>query len=303
MVPLNGLTAETILSDKILAEVFDQEDELYKSRLLLSLEDRAGELGVKKKFQEIVKAYKRVEREMRRKEREKRSYPTFLNQWTNFEGPYENMQCKDWIATEEGVCLRNPTTGFTDILACYHPILPIERLKNLETNKEQIRLAYKRNNRWEELIVPKTMITSANKIVSLSETGIAVTSENAKYLVRYLADVENMNEEHIKVQYSTSKLGWMKDGGFLPYSSDIIFDGSGQFRQIYDSIESHGDRNAWYEHMTALRKAKRTEVKFMMAASFSSVLIKPLGGLPYFVDLWGESEGGKSIALAVAASV
>jgi len=303
MVPLNGLTAETILSDKILAEVFDQEDELYKSRLLLSLEDRAGELGVKKKFQEIVKAYKRVEREMRRKEREKRSYPTFLNQWTNFEGPYENMQCKDWIATEEGVCLRNPTTGFTDILACYHPILPIERLKNLETSKEQIRLAYKRNNRWEELIVPKTMITSANKIVSLSEMGIAVTSENAKYLVRYLADVENMNEEHIKVQYSTSKLGWMKDGGFLPYSSDIIFDGSGQFRQIYDSIESHGDRNAWYEHMTALRKAKRTEVKFMMAASFSSVLIKPLGGLPYFVDLWGESEGGKSIALAVAASV
>ena len=48
MVPLKELTAETVLSDDVLTEVFDQEDELYKSRLLLSLEDRAGELGVKK---------------------------------------------------------------------------------------------------------------------------------------------------------------------------------------------------------------------------------------------------------------
>ena len=54
--------------------------------------------------------------------------------------------------------------------------------------------------------MPKTMVTSANKIVSLSGRGIAVTSENAKYLVRYLADVENANEEHIAVQYSTCLL-------------------------------------------------------------------------------------------------
>lgn len=44
MVPLKELTAETVLSDDVLTEVFDQEDELYKSRLLLSLEDRAGQM-------------------------------------------------------------------------------------------------------------------------------------------------------------------------------------------------------------------------------------------------------------------
>lgn len=33
MVPLKELTAETVLSDDVLTEVFDQEDELYKSRL------------------------------------------------------------------------------------------------------------------------------------------------------------------------------------------------------------------------------------------------------------------------------
>lgn len=302
MVPLNELTAETVLSDDVLTEVFDQEDELYKSRLLLSLEDRAGELGVKRKFQELVKTYKRVEREMRRRQREKSRQPCTMEQWTNFVGPYDQMQCKQWIASESGIYLNNPSTGYTDILACYHPILPVERLKNLETGEEQVKLAYKRNGRWEEIIVPKTMVTSANKIVALSGRGIAVTSENAKYLVRYLADVENANEEYINVQYSTSKLGWIK-GGFLPYDTEIVFDGDARFRQIADSIAQAGSRNKWFEHVAALRKRGRIEVKFMLAASFSSVLVQPLGGLPYFVDLWGETEGGKTVSLMVAASV
>jgi len=302
MVPLNELTVETLLSNEVLTEVFDQEDELYRAELLASLGVKATELKVKTEFREMVAAYKRVEKEMKRQKREESKTPSYLDNWTNFSGPYDNMQCKEWLATENGICLRNPSTGYTDILACYHPILPIERLKNLETGEEQIKLAYKRNGRWEEIIVPKTMVTSANKIVSLSGRGISVTSENAKYLVRYLADVENANEEHIAVQYSTSKLGWIR-GGFLPYDTEIVFDGDARFRQIYESIGQAGSRIKWFDHVSTLRKAGRIEVKFMLAAAFSSVLVQPLGGLPYFVDLWGETEGGKTVSLMVAASV
>ena len=302
MVPLNELTAETLLSNEVLTEVFDQEDELYRAELLASLGVKATELKVKTEFREMVAAYKRVEKEMKRQKREESKTPSYLDNWTNFSGPYDNMQCKEWLATENGICLRNPSTGYTDILACYHPILPIERLKNLETGEEQIKLAYKRNGRWEEIIVPKTMVTSANKIVSLSGRGISVTSENAKYLVRYLADVENANEEHIAVQYSTSKLGWIR-GGFLPYDTEIVFDGDARFRQIYESIGKAGSRTKWFDHVSTLRKAGRIEIKFMLAAAFSSVLVQPLGGLPYFIDLWGETEGGKTVSLMVAASV
>ena len=302
MVPLNELTAETLLSNEVLTEVFDQEDELYRAELLASLSLKATELKVKTEFKDMVTAYKKVEKEMKRQEMEKNKTPCYLDNWTNFTGPYDNMQCKDWLATENGICLRNPSTGYTDILACYHPILPIERLKNLETGEEQIKLAYKRNGRWEEIIVPKTMVTSANKIVSLSGRGIAVTSENAKYLVRYLADVENANEEHITVLHSTSKLGWIR-GGFLPYDTEIVFDGDARFRQIAESVAQVGSRTKWFDHVSALRKAGRIEVKFMLAAAFSSVLVQPLGGLPYFVDLWGETEGGKTVSLMLAASV
>lgn len=299
MVPLNQLTKDSILDDKIFEEIFDQEDPIYQARLMLSLEDRAEELGVKTKFTKLLNAYKKAQKEMARKSTRDMS---LVESWTNFDGPYDRMQCRSWIAAEDGICLYNPNTGQTDIMACYHPILPVERLKNLETGEEQIKLAYKRRGVWDEIIVPKTMVTSATKIVALSGRGIAVTSENAKYLVRYLADVENSNEDAINVQYSSSKLGWIRDG-FMPYDTDIVFDGDSRFGQVFESIEAVGSRMAWYEHIKALRAKGRLEIKFMLAASFASVLVDLVGGLPFFTDLWGETEGGKTVTLMVACSV
>lgn len=300
MVPLKELTAETILSKEILTEVFDQEDELYRSELLASLGLRAAELKVKTEFRDMMAAYRRVEKEMKRQEKERKSRPCSLENWTNFDGPYDRMYCGTWIATEEGIYSQN--TGTADVLACRHPVIPVEVLKNLETDDEQVKLAYKKRGKWKEMIVPKDIMSSANKITSLYKRGISVTSENAKCLVRYLQDIEDLNGENIPVQYSSSKLGW-NSTGFLPYDTGITFDGDVRFRQVAESIKATGNRNAWYEHVENLRRSKRIEIKFMLAASFSSVLVQPLGALPYFVDLWGETEGGKSVATMVAASV
>lgn len=295
---LEKLDKNSILSEEVFSELFGQEDEIMKARMLLQMEDRAAELGVKTKFTTLVNAYKKAEKEIQKKEREKHSIS--LENWTNFEGPYDRMYCGSWIAREDGIFAQN--SGNVDGIACYHPILPIERLRNLETGEEQIKIAYKRNGIWTEIIVPKTMITAASKIVALSGRGIAVTSENAKLLVRYLSDVENMNERDVKVQYSSSKLGWIKND-FIPYDQEIIFDGDMRFRQVFDSITEHGSWEMWLKHMKELRRTGRFEVKFLLAASFASVLVYQLGTLPFFVDLWGETEGGKTVTLMVAASV
>ncbi|MGN0252267.1 MAG: DUF927 domain-containing protein [Oliverpabstia sp.] len=298
MVPLNELTSDSILSDEVLTEVFEQEDEIYKARLLLSLEDRAAELGVKGKFTKLVNAFKRVEKATRQKKKQQNS---LVDNWTNFTGEYDNMMCGSWVASDDGIYTFNKDYS-NEVIVCYHPILPVERLRNLETGEEQLKLAFKRNHTWREIIVPKDLVSSANKIVALSKLGVAVTSENAKLLVKYLSDVENLNDDHIPVQKSTSKLGWI-GSGFMPYDTEIIFDGDTRFKQVFESIKEHGKKDAWYKHMKELRRSGRMEIKFLLAASFASVLLKPLGGLPFFVDLWGETEGGKTVTLMVAASV
>jgi putative DNA primase/helicase len=300
MKALEKLNKQTILADEIFEEIFSQEDEIRKARMLLSLQDRAAELGIKGKFNQMVKAYRQVDRETKQKKKQEFSS---VDNYTNFvvDGTsYENMYCGSWIATETGIYAQN--MGTVEQIACYHPILPIERLKNLETGEEQIKLAFKRNGRWEEIIVPKVMITSASKIVALSGRGVAVTSENAKLLVRYLSDVENRNTGRIAVQYSSSKLGWIKNE-FLPYDTKITFDGDSRFRQLFESIGEHGSRDKWYEYVKRLRRSGRMEIKLLLAASFASVLLHQVGALPFFVDLWGETEGGKTVTLMLAASV
>ena len=300
---LKEYDASSILEDEVFETIFDEEDQIMRARMILSLIDRAKELGVKTKFEEILKAYKRAIRSTEAEERSRKRGEQSLENYTNFssDGKYDNMFCGPWIATDNGVYAQNFMSP-NDIVACYHPILPISRLKNMETNEEQIVLAYKRNGHWHEIKVPKDIISSANKIISLSKYGISVTSENAKHLVRYLSDVENMNDDYIDIQTSTSKLGW-HGTDFIPYDSDIIFDGDTRFRSLFDAIHEKGSEDAWLEHVKEIRKSGRIEAKFMLAASFASVLVGILGTLPFFVDLWGETEGGKSVSLMLACSV
>lgn len=297
MGPVEKLDKDTILSEKVFNEIFDEQDEIKRTGLINKLSNRAKELKVKTEFNNTVKIYQKVVKQMLKKAEKSQS---LVDQWTNFTGPYSRMKCGAWIAADNGVySLKESEINAT---ACYHPILPIERLKNLETGDEQLKIAYKRNDVWKEIIVPKDLVATANKITALSKQGIAVTSENARLLVRYLSDVENLNDNEIKVQYSSSKLGWIGNG-FIPYDADIVFDGDNRFKQVFNSIGQYGSKEAWYKHTLELRATGRIEIKFMLAASLASVLVDGLGALPFIVDLWGETEGGKSVTLMLACSV
>lgn len=297
---LNNLTADTILEEKIFTEVFEDEDEIHKARMLLSLTDRAKELGVKGKFETLVKVYKKQYEIYAKKQdlESKKSQQSFDN-YTQFGEDYPPYYCGNWIADLGGV---RTFTMFGETLACYHPILPVQRLVNAETGKEKVKLAFKKGARWKEIIVDKGIIASNNKIVSLADYGVSVTSETSKALVRYLSDLENFNIELVGVQKSTSKLGWI-DGGFMPYSGEVIFDNEVKFKDIFDSVCENGNRKVWYDLVRGVRALGRIEANVYLAGSFASVLIEPLDALPFILNVWGDTGKGKTVSLMLAASV
>lgn len=293
MKKIEEVTKKDLLSREFMQEVFADEDEIERGVNIANLMDRARELKAYTEFKILLDAFRKAEKEII----PEKSKGT-LCQWTNFESDeYDNMICGYWNATDKGILKPN-----SDECACYHPILPVERLKNIETGAEQIKLAYKRTGVWHEIVVPKSLIASASKIVALAEQGVAVTSENAKLLVKYLSDVENLNDNFIRIKRSTSKFGWLNKD-FIPFDGDIIFDGDMKFKQVSESVTTQGDYKTWLDHAKTVRARKRIESKFCLAASFASVLVAPLRGLPFFVDLWGGTEAGKSVALMLAASV
>ena len=302
--PLKEYDAGTILKADVFEEIFEEDDLIQRSYMIADLSIRAKELNVKGQFDMILKAHEKALREAKKEERRTQIASPSSGRVTEFhiplEKPYTNMGCGSWFASETGIYSLN-IMGMEQ-RASRQPILPVDRLENMETGEEQIVLAFKRNYRWKEITVGKEVIASASKIVALAKYGLSVTSENAKYLVKYLNDVEALNNDEIPIKQSSSKLGWHKMD-FLPYEGDIIFDGDTRFKTIFESIHESGSEVVWLDHVKEIRKTGRMEAKFLLAASFASVLVKILGTLPFFVDLWGETEGGKSVSLMLACSV
>ncbi len=224
----------------------------------------------------------------------------YINNVTEFEGQAIELNAGDWQADDFGVTRRN---GMYEEQACCHPILPVERLVNIDTGVEKLKIAYAKGRKWREMIVEKKTLASANSIISLADMGVAVNSENAKYLVQYLHDIENLNYDRIVEKKSVSRLGLIDGEGFSPYVDGLVFDGDLNFRSIFESIKTHGSREKW---LSAAREVRQGNVmaRIVLAAAFASVLVKPVGGLPFFVHLWGgESGTGKTVALMLAASV
>ena len=250
---------------------------------------RAKEVGVKG-FNSLLKEYAT------------QNHPTYKNavaNFTEFDGKPE-IACGKYICRED-VFFENSYGESVEV--CNHPILPVERLVNIDDNTEKLRIAYRKGFVWREIVADKEVLASASRITQLAKNGVAVNSENAKYLVRYLTDMESLNYDIIPERKSVGRLGWVKGHGFSPYVDDLVFDGDESFRHMFRSVQPVGDFFEWRKIARNVRKEPDPSARILLAASFASVLVEPCDCLPFFVHLWGGTESGKSVATLFACSV
>lgn len=223
---------------------------------------------------------------------------------TDFSGQEMELDCGGWTASDTGI-YGTDKMGF-EVVACYHPIMPVQRLVNIDTGIHKVKLAFSLGKRWNTIIEDRSVISDSRSIIGLSKYGIMVNSETGKALVRYLADVEQMNYDLIPEVSSVGRLGWIDDYGFSPYVEDLVFDGEEEYRTRFESIQERGSREKWLECVRSVRAGKtpgNVIARIVLAASFASVLVKPCNCLPFFVHLWGGTETGKTVGLLLAASV
>lgn len=220
--------------------------------------------------------------------------------FTQFDGQQFELCCNDWRADDTGIF---KDCGDFKIVACPHPIMPIQRLINIDTGLEKVKIAFQKGGRWREIVVEKSIISVASKIVQLADFGVGVTSENAKYLVQFLSDVENANYDIIPEVNSFSRLGHFENEGFVPYVDNLIFDGDLNFKNIYSSITAKGDKKLWIDEIKKVRKYS-VPAKIIISASIASVLVPVCNAQVFFTHLWSSTSGtGKTVALMCAASV
>ena len=291
---------EQLYSEDVICQIMDEGDLLIREQMKFDLLDRAEEFGktVVKRVESMLKI---AEKDMKQKKKAEQQSPDSRphENFTEYEG-IEPMRCGKWEANMHGVY--NPNAFYDDRLVCSHPIYPEEVITNIEDNTQKIRLMFYRSSRWQQRIVPKDIVASRNKITELAKIGVDVNSETAKNLVLFLSDMERLNAEDIPEVRATAKMGWTEDG-FMPYSSELAFDKDGRFDTLFSTISFHGSRDKYIKFVKEVRRSGRVEPRLVMAASLASILIKPCGLLPFWVDIWGKTGGGKSICGMLAASV
>jgi hypothetical protein len=296
------VNSENVLDDEVFDYLFSIEDWQIRQEEKLKIGDIAKKARKKGEFLKFYKAY---EEEWAAKFKSKQA--TGKTQFFDDE-PDKELNCGPWIANSSGVKrVEVSKGGVQEMNACPVPVTINRFFENRQTAEEKVELAFKKNGKWKTITPAKSTIASANKIVSLADVGLPVTSESARLLVQFLADLEAYNPGKIVYQPSTSKLGWMKVKDklkFVPYSMDgISFDAEERFKKTFDAIKPHGDKEKWLSLVRGIRASYRIEPRVMLAASFASALIGPLNLLPFVVHLYGRTEGGKTVCAMLATSV
>ena len=277
------MSKEELLNKQTFINLFSIANEIEQAEKEIELRQRASELKCLRDFNKLFNVWQKA---MKKK-------ISLGNEIKATDIPLQGLDAGNYVCNDKGIFKDSETI-------CYHPIIPVAKYTNINTNKEKIKLAFRKNGKWQYFIADKQQISVASKIIFLSDIGIEVTSENAKGLVSYLSEIINKNVDVIPNYDSVSCIGWNKND-FIPYDKTSFFDGEDNYKIIYDSLNEKGDFNKWMGLVKELRKNKYIQI--VMATTFASPLLEKMDIMPYIVNLWSAKSGtGKTVACMVAMS-
>ena len=290
---INAINSEDDFSDELFFAILETQDVLEKAQFIEAVRRKCQTVGRLREFNNLLKAWIVKATQLQKQGASNK---------TAFTDAPLQLNCGRWIANDLGVVLNDVTAQGIPVTttACAHPILPIERFINIDTDTEKVKLAFFKDSRWREVTVDAGTVLNKNSIIQLADRGVLVTSESAKDLVRYLSDTISLNAREIPLYRSIGRLGWI-EGDFIPYNNAVKYDGDADFKSIYENVTECGDYATWLAHVKELRRD--INIRLMLAASFASPLIEIVGALPFILHLWGTTGFGKTVSLMVASSV
>lgn len=288
------LTKETILDEKIFNHMLSISDSVQRTRIIVALQEKAKELKVIRSFDKLFKAYQTNYVQQIKQQGSK------TIQFTS--PPIENLKCGKWDCKDTGITKAVMNNFDTQtVIACSHPILPTERLINVDSETEKIKLAFYKDKKWQYITVDRSVVANKGNIIQLADRGIEVNSDNSRELVSYIADIVSLNMQEIPVNRSTDRLGWIGTE-FAPYQNDLKYDGDIAFKDVYGAVKETGDYEQWKDICRKLRKESKV-AHILLASSFASPILEIIGSLPFIVHIWGGTGAGKTVGLMLAMSV
>lgn len=223
---------------------------------------------------------------------------TYQGNETEFSNQPLVLRCSNYEANDNGIFItlikkQQPQ----QVKVSPIPLLITTIMNDVIYNREKVEVTFFKDDQWKSFVTGRETISSSTEIVKLAALGLEVTTNTGRMMVDYLATLINENRNHIPVISCTNRLGWHGDN-FVPYYDELqVTDDN----NIVSALHTRGSYAEWVTYVKRIRENQY--LRLLMAASFASVLLEPLGCLSFVLHLWGGSGTGKTVGMMVAASV
>lgn len=141
-------------------------------------------------------------------------------------------------------------------------------------------------------------------VFKLANYGAYINKANAKHLAKYFFEIISNHRRDIPHIYITRQIGWQdaqyKD--FVPYASEREYDCCEYEKEYQSVLQSQGNYKEWALLINPFRDCNHIPFRIILATSFASVLAEPLMHQPFFLNIHGRSQLGKTPSLMVVAS-
>lgn len=175
--------------------------------------------------------------------------------------------------------------------------------------REHVAIAWNRGRGWELAVVPRRTIADKQMLLELTDRGLPVTTQNAPWLVGYLAAFEAHNRGHLRFDHGTTTLGWKDtDAGTTFLCGDTavgpamaLHPTSNGAQQLMGALHPQGSWEAWRALWDTVTPFPL--VRFAIYAAAAAPLLRIIHADNFVVDYAGRTSGGKSTSIRLAASV
>ena len=240
--------------------------------------------------------------------------------------PDDAVVPEGWMLSAEGIAKGTTEDAVVIIPA---PMVITRRFTEADGDAEHLGVAWPRDGRWHEEVVPRATIAASRSVIELAAFGAPVTSNNAAVVVEYLAAFEAYNLETLPRSRVARQLGWQGAGGrdgFLwgeqllrhsnvpaapsmtdtePASTaaapEIIFrgadEGDGQLAAGYCQA---GTFEGWCAAVRPIPQFPK--VMLGIYAALTPPMLEILNSDNFIMSYAGATSQGKTIALRIAAS-
>jgi uncharacterized protein (DUF927 family) len=178
-------------------------------------------------------------------------------------------------------------------------------LVNMERSQTLYRIGWTSLNSGRRItreVVPASSIATRRELLQLSDKGLPVNDNNAKSVITYFDQFLTVNEvDQVK---AVERLGHVENKFISPLHEsaiEIITLDQGE-KQMLEAFETKGSSKEWIDNV--FNPIKDSPVAaFVIASSFTSVILRDLNMSPFIVDLSGTTSTGKSTISKIAGSV